>query len=225
MRLYRLALALAFFLSAAVSASPTDPRVNVEYRLLSSPVPVQNSDGKVEVVEFFMYHCPFCNMLESDLSAWVKKQGDAIVFRRIHIPYTGANDPEAHLFLTLEAMGKQEAMHPKILNAVHVEHKRLMQDDAIVDWVGKNGINHDEFMNMWKSFSVTTKLARLPRTIQSYNVETAPTLVVNGRYLTSPSMAKGGMPDQSTQAAMKGTIEVLDALVRKAAEDNARRAK
>ena len=37
-------------------------------------------------------------------------------------------------------------MHDKILNAVHVEHKRLVQEDAIVDWVGKNGLNRDEFM-------------------------------------------------------------------------------
>jgi protein dithiol oxidoreductase (disulfide-forming) len=116
-------------------------------------------------------------------------------------------------------------MHPRILNAVHVEHKRLMQDEPIIDWVGKNGIDRDEFMNAWKSFSVTTKLARLPRTIQSYTVETAPTLVVNGRYLTSPAMAEGGVPGQSAQTAMKQAIQVLDALVGKAAEDNARRAK
>lgn len=225
MRLFHLVLALAFFASATVSASPTDPRVNVEYRLLSSPMPVQNTDGKVEVVEFFMYHCPFCNMLESDLSAWVKKQGNAISFRRIHLPYSGANDPEAHFFLTLEAMGKQELMHDKILNAVHVERKRLVQEDAIVDWVGKNGVNRDEFMNTWKSFSVSTKLSRLQRTAQNYGVETAPTLVINGRYLTSPSMAEGGMPGQPPQVAMKQVIQVLDALVLKAAADNARAGK
>jgi thiol:disulfide interchange protein DsbA len=43
--------------------------------------------------------------LEPALEQWVKKQGDNIVSKRIHMPYQGPSDPEAHLFLTLQAMG------------------------------------------------------------------------------------------------------------------------
>ncbi len=127
---------------------------------LSTPQPVQAVGKKVEVVEFFAYHCPACYALEPGLNEWVKKKGDKINFRRIHLPFQGAADPEAHLFLTLEAMGKEAEMHPKILNAVHVQRIRLMTDAQIIDWVAKNGIDKAKFMETWNSFGVMTKLRR-----------------------------------------------------------------
>jgi thiol:disulfide interchange protein DsbA len=64
-------------------------------------------------------------------------------------------------------------------------------------------------------------MRRLARTIKDYRVESAPTLVVNGRYLTSPTHAGSRSVDQSTEAAMKATILVLDALVAKSRAENA----
>ena len=56
-----------------------------EYTTLKTPQPVQAQGKKVEVIEFFMYHCPACYALEPAMLEWVKKQGDNISFRRIHI--------------------------------------------------------------------------------------------------------------------------------------------
>jgi thiol:disulfide interchange protein DsbA len=217
----RLVLAAIGLASTLAFASPNDPRNGVEFVTLPQKQDVKAAAGKVEVVEFFMYHCPYCHQLEPELAAWVKKQGNAITFRRMHIPYTGPADPEAHLFLTLDAMGKGEAMFAKVEHAVHVEHIRLVQDDAIIDWVGKNGVDKNEFLGMWNSFGVATAMKRLPRTIGDYHVESAPTLVVNGRYLTSPTHAGSRSVDQTLEAANKAVITVLDALVAKAQAENA----
>ncbi|HZV65128.1 MAG TPA: thiol:disulfide interchange protein DsbA/DsbL [Telluria sp.] len=205
-------------MALSAAASPGDPRMGTEYQLLAAPQPVEAAGAKVEVIEFFMYHCPYCNALEPELAAWVKRQGERIAFRRVHIPYSGANDPEAHLFLTLDAMGKLDAMHAKVLHAVHGERQRLMKDDAIVDWVGRNGIDKAEFLAVWNSFGVTTRLKRLPRTIGDYGVDSAPMIVVNGRYRTSPAMAGAGAPAGGD--AMAQTVQVLDVLVAKAAKEN-----
>ncbi len=185
----RLALAAIGLVSTLAFASPNDPRQGAEYTGLAARMAVQAPAPKVEVVEFFMYHCPFCYQLEPELAAWVKKQGDAIVFRRVHVPFTGAGDPEAHLFLTLEAMGKADAMFAKVEHAVHVERIRLVKDDAILDWVVKNGIDKAEFLGAWNSFGVMTAMRRLPRIIGDYKVDSVPMLVVNGRWITSPSLA------------------------------------
>jgi thiol:disulfide interchange protein DsbA len=225
MRLPRLALRFAVAAIGLVStlafAAPADPRNGAEFVTLPQRQDVKASGNKVEVVEFFMYHCPFCYGLEPELAAWVKKQGDAIAFRRIHIPYTGPADPEAHLFLTLEALGKAEVMFPKIEHAVHVERIRLAKDEAIIDWVATNGIAKPQFLDAWNSFGVMTAMRRLPRVISDYKVTSAPTLVVNGRYLTSPTQAASRSADQSTNAAMKATIQVLDALVARSRAENA----
>ena len=102
MRSLRFALLATVLAASTAFASPTDPKNGVEYVTLAQPQPVQATGKKVEVIEFFMYHCPHCNALEPQLEQWVKKQGDNIVFKRVHLPSSGPNDPEAHLRLTLE---------------------------------------------------------------------------------------------------------------------------
>jgi thiol:disulfide interchange protein DsbA len=217
MRSLRFTLAAAFLFANAAIASPTVPKDGVEYATLATPQPVTAVGKKVEVIEFFMYHCPHCNAFEPDLEKWVKKQGDKITFRRVHFPSRGANDPEAHLFLTLEAMGKSEEMQPKVFKAFHVDHIRLTQDDAIIDWVGKNGIDRNKFMNMWGSFGVTAKLRGLPQVIDNYKVQFVPTIVIDGKYQTSPSMAQESLQSTNEPQIFGATLQIMDALVAKAA--------
>src|SRR5881275_345657 len=101
-------LASCAFLQAA-SASPANPANGIHYITLAQPQATQAAGKKDEVIEFFMYHCPVCNALEPQLEAWARQEGERIQLRRIHIPFRGAGDPEAHLFLTLEAMGKPDS--------------------------------------------------------------------------------------------------------------------
>ena len=216
------AAALAFGLmsaSLAALAAPGDPRNGVEFVTLAAPMPVQAAGAKVEVIEFFMYHCPVCNALEPELAAWVKSQGARIAFRRVHLPYSGPNDPEAHLFLTLESMGKADALHDTILRTVHVERQHLMKDEAILEWAARSGFDKNEFMGHWNSFGVTTRLKRLARTATDYGVDSAPTLVVAGKYRTSPALATAGGA-QPGVSAMARTVQVLGALVDQAARDS-----
>jgi thiol:disulfide interchange protein DsbA len=222
MRSLRFALLAASFVASAVStpafASATDPKSGVEYVTLAQPQPVQSVGKKVEVIEFFMYHCPHCNALEPQFEQWVKKQGDNIVLKRVHLPFTGPNDPEAHLYLTLEALGKVDEMHAKVFKAVHVDRIRLNQDAAIIDWVSKNGIDRATFTNAWNSFGVMTKLRRLPQVVDAYKVDGVPTVVVDGKYQTSPATVYNALKLTNEPQLFTATLQVLDALVAKAAK-------
>lgn len=218
MRSLRFALAAASLVATAAFASPADPKNNAEYMTLPTAQPVQAVGKKVEVIEFFAYHCPACNLMEPHVEAWVKKQGDNINFKRVHFPFQGPNDPEAHLFLTLEAMGKADEMGPKIFRAFHVERQRLNRDEAIIEWIGKSGIDKAKFMEYWNSFGVLTKLKRLPQIVSNYRVDGTPSFVVDGRFITSPttietankSLPRGALPD-----ATKQTLDALVAKVQK----------
>ena len=218
MRSLRFALIAATMVASTAIASPADPKNGVDYQTLSAPQPVQAKGKKVEVIEFFAYHCPACNMVEPMLNGWVKKQGDNIVMRRVHLPFQGPNDPEAHLFLTLEAMGKLEEFHPKVFRAVHVERKRLMTDDAIVDWAVKSGLDKAKFMETWNSFGVTTKLRRLGQLQASYKVTGTPTIIIDGKYVVSPGQVAEANKIQGVDATMQATAQVMDALVARAAK-------
>jgi thiol:disulfide interchange protein DsbA len=218
MRALRYALVAASLIASTAFASPTNPQNGVEYVTLNSPQPVQATGKKVEVIEFFMYHCPHCNALEPSLEQWVKKQGDNISFRRIHMPFTGPSDPEAHLYLTLEAMGKADEFQPKVFKAVHVDRIRLNRDDAIIDWVAKNGIDRNKFLETWNSFGVITKLRRLPQLMGTYKVDGVPTIVIDGKYQTSPAQVNNSVKAGSEPELFQATLQVMDALVAKVAK-------
>ena len=213
MRSLRFALAAASLIASTAFASPTAPVNGADYITLAAPQPVQEVGKKVEVIEFFMFHCPHCNVLEPHMAAWVKKQGNNINFKRVHFPSTGDNDPEAHLFLTLEAMGKVDEVLPKVFRAFHVERQRLNKDDAIIEWVGKNGIDKAKFLEYWNSFGVKTKLKRLTSIVGNYKVDGVPSIVVDGRYMTSPSIVAGANKGLAETQLLQGTGQVLDALV------------
>ena len=221
LRSLRFALAAASLIATTAFATPADPKNGADYVTLATPQPTQVVGKKVEVIEFFMYHCPACNALEPHLQAWVKKQGDNILFKRVHLPYTGPNDPEAHLHLTLEAMGKSEEFSPKVFRAVHIERIRLSKDDAIIEWVGKNGIDKAKFLEYWNSFGVLTKLKRAPTVLSNYRVDGVPSIVVDGRYMTSPSTVSQANPSYPQTQLYEATQQVLDALVAKVAKEKA----
>ena len=218
MRSLRFALVAASLVASTAFASPADPKSGLDYITLANPQPVQTVGKKVEVIEFFMYHCPHCNAFEPQLEAWVKKEGDKINFKRIHMPATGPNDPEAHLHLTLEAMGKAEEMQAKVFRAIHVERIRLNSDAAIIDWVSKNGIDRNKFLDVWNSFGVMTKLRRAQAVMDSYKIDGVPTIVIDGKYQTSPATVEHSVHAATEPQLFQATTQVMDALVAKAAK-------
>ena len=218
MRSLRFALLAASLVVSTAFASPTDPKNGVEYVTLAQPQPTQAAGKKVEVIEFFMYHCPHCNALEPQFEQWVKKQGDNIVLKRVHIPASGPNDPEAHLYLTLEALGKVDEMHAKVFKAIHVDRIRMKDDATVIDWASKNGIDRASFTNAWNSFGVMTKLRRLSQVVDAYKVDGAPTIVIDGKYQTSPATVYNSVKTSNEPQLFQATLQVMDALVAKAAK-------
>ena len=218
MRFLRFAIAAIGLVASTAFASPADPKLGAEYVQLGSPQPAQVVGKKVEVIEFFMYHCPHCNVLEPYLAEWVKKQGANINFRRVHMPQTGPKDPEAHLYLTLEAMGKLDDMHVKVFKAIHVDRVRMNTDAVVLDWAVKNGLDKTKFLDAWNSFGVMTKLNRLPSVLNAYKVDSVPTLVVDGRFMTSPSVVDAANKGMNEAALSKATVQVLDGMVAKVAK-------
>jgi protein dithiol oxidoreductase (disulfide-forming) len=221
MRYLRFAVLAASLVVTSAFASPTAPKAGAEYTMLSPAQPSQTAGKKVEVIEFFMYHCPYCHALEPVLEQWVKKEGDNIVFKRIHLPYQGASDPESHLFLTLQAMGRSEEYQAKVFDAVGdiVKRKRseTLTEQEILDVANKlPGIDKAKFMDTWNSFGVKTMLNRLSAIVNNnYKIDSTPTIVVDGKYVTSPAQVGEATHTRDEQQLFQETLEVVGALVTK----------
>jgi thiol:disulfide interchange protein DsbA len=133
--------------------------------------------------------------------------------RRIHLPFQRPTDPEAHVFLTLEAMDKLEEYHPFIFQAVHVQRQHLMKDDAIIDWATNNGLDRAKLIETWNSFAMTTKLRWLQHVSSNYKVTGTPTFIIYGKYVVSPDLVRQANNIRNPEQVMTATSQVLDALV------------
>ena len=117
-------------IAATAHASPQAPVNGSDYKTLEKAQPTESA-GKVEVTEFFWYSCPHCFALEPSLVEWVKKQGNAISFKRVPVAFRPSFVPQQKLYYTLEAMGRLNDLHPKVFHAIHSERKPLETDAAI----------------------------------------------------------------------------------------------
>lgn len=181
-------------LSALAQGGPQEGR---DYKRVESPVPVP--DGKVEVVEFFGYWCPHCNAFEPALEAWVKKLPASVSFRRLPVAFSPGQEPLQRLYYAIEALGQVDTLHRKVFTALHVDKKRLNTDADIAAWLAAAGADVNKVTETMKSFAVATKVRQSKQLADAYRIEGVPTLGIQGRYMTSPSMA--GSPERALAVA------------------------
>lgn len=207
--------ALSLCLVAATGGvAPAYAQSGPEYRTLEKAQST-DSGNKIEVIEFFWYSCPHCKAFDPDLTAWVKKQGDKIAFKRVPVLFREEMMPEQRLYYALEAMGKADEMQEKIFKAIHTDRQRLDKEDAIVDYVVKHGIDKQKFLDLYKSFGVQTKVRRAAQLQEQYKVDGVPMIAIDGRYVTSPSIIAASTGNQAEAALHAATFKVMDALLAK----------
>ena len=184
----------AAFASAALVpplayAQTKAPVAGTDYQPLERPAPVEAPAGKIEIVEFFWYNCPHCNVFEPTLAAWVKKLPKDVAFRRVPVAFRDDFAPQQRLYFALEAMGLVDKLHAKVFAAIHGEKLNLNKADAIAEWIGKQGVDQVKFLEQYNSFSTANKTTRATQLQNAYKVEGVPALGVAGRFYTDGSMA------------------------------------
>ena len=176
------------FLCGLSNAQAQKIEEGFDYRILPIAQPLETK-GKVEVIEFFWYGCPHCYDFEPELSSWVKRQPKDVAFRRVPVAFREDFMPHSQLFYALEAMGKGDALNEKVMYAMHKENKRLLTENEIADWVASQGIDRNTFLATYRSFAVTSKARAAKQMAEAYRIDGVPTIVMQGKYVTSPSIA------------------------------------
>jgi thiol:disulfide interchange protein DsbA len=197
------ALASSALLTPLAHAQAKKPVAGKDFHILDAKAPVEAPAGKIEVVEFFWYSCPHCNVFEPTLASWVKGLPKDLAFKRSHVAFNDSFVPQQRLFLALEAMGLLEKLHTKVFAAIHLEKLNLAKGDAIADWVAKQSVEKTKFLDQYNSFSVSTKATRATQLQNAYRVEGVPALGIAGRFYTDGSMA----------GSMERALEVAEFLV------------
>ncbi len=216
---YRRNLLIALGTSPALLASrsllaqaPLTPQEGSDYTVLANPQPT-DAPGKVEVLDFFWYGCPHCYAFLPDLERWRKRQGADVAVRHIPVAFDPHMEPHTKIFCTLQLLGRVEDLHVKVFDAYHIRRLRLLDREEIAGFMASNGIPREKWLATYDSFSVAGCVSRARLTTQAYTIDGTPTIAVDGRFLTSPSIVR------SHSAA--GALGVMDYLVDRVRREHA----
>lgn len=179
-----------------------------QYTLISPAQPTETGKN-IEVLEFFSYACPHCYELEPILNPWVKKLPKDVTFRRLPAVFSDTYFFYAKVFYAAEAMGQLEKLHPLIFQAVHAQRINLANEQILLEWVGKQGVDSRKFADALNSFSVNGKAQRAKQLTRAYAISGVPSFAVEGMYLTSASQTGG----------YEQMLSALDELIKKARQE------
>lgn len=148
------------------------------------PAQPTDSPGKIEVLEFFSYGCPHCKDFHPKVSAWAAKLPSDVVFKRVPVSFNRlpwAN--VARLYYTLEATGDLAKLDGEVFHALHEARVNLYDEKTMREWLAGKGVNLQKFNDTYNSFTVVSKQKRADQMVKSYNIQSVPTLAVDGKYL------------------------------------------
>lgn len=170
------------------------------------PIPVE-SGKKIEVIEFFSYGCPHCGEFEPTVQAWLKTMPADVSFRRIPVNFQPKWVNLSKVFYTLEAMGEDGRLSPEVFIAIHGKGLALWEPDKFFDWAATKGLDRKKTEDLFNSFTISGKINRATQLAQAFNIQEVPTVIIDGKFVTSPSRA-------GSHAAIPGVINELVAKAR-----------
>ena len=198
------------FATGTVSAQIVAGR---DYEVIKAPQPTETGN-KIEVVEFFSYACSHCSALQPSLRAWMKRKPADVEFRRSPVVFQDSWVPFARIYYTLEAMGLTEKIHHDVFSAIHEQKIRLQDPEVLFGWVASKGVDRKKFADTYNSFAVQSRTQRAGDITRRYDIPYTPVIVVDGRYMTAPSMTSKGAGSVDYDGFFKAVNQVI-ALARK----------
>jgi thiol:disulfide interchange protein DsbA len=207
MNLRRRTLVLALGLAPFGALAQARPMAGLDYTELKPAQPVE-TQGKIEVLEFFWYGCPHCYTLEPLLEQWIPTLPADAQFRRLPAVLNSNWANEAIAFYAFEALGVLGRLHRPFFDAIHRDRLKTRDTTSLNDWLQKNGVEVKKFNEAANSFGVQSKVRRAAQLSTAYRIDGTPALAVHGRYTVSAEQAR-------TQKGMLAIAEYLIGVARK----------
>ena len=186
----KILLTLLMFLSFSVFAA--EPQIGANFEKTVQVMPTDNKN-KIEVMELFWYGCIHCYQMDPMLNEWAKKLPKDVYFKRVPAIPRPEWAPMARAFYAMETLGVSEKLHMAIFDAVHKEKTLNPADEkAILEWVTlKSGLDRKKVEEAFNSFSMNATLNRAAQMFKAAGATGVPSLVIDGKYITSSTMAGG----------------------------------
>ncbi len=181
-------LALMFPIAAVALVHAGEFEEGKQYVALANPQPTSSAD-KVEVVELFWYGCPHCNDLEPFVVDWLAKQPEDVQFVRMPAILGQGWELLAKAYYTAELLGVEDKVHHALFDAIHKQRQKFRNEADVQALFSNQGVPAEDFKKTFNSFAVVVKTNNARQMTRRYAISGVPTLIVNGKYSTSGSLA------------------------------------
>ncbi len=188
----RAAQAEAAVQAAAEAAAKAPPPVEgTDYVTIPNGQPFDTAPGRIEVVEFSGYVCPFCAAVQPQVSAMKAKLPPDVHFVYVPAAFGAMWDNYAKAYYAAEAMGLVEKTHDAMFRAIHIDQtlkgeRGMDKPEDIAAFYANYGANPGEFLNSMQSFAVATKMNRarqyMTEAFANGDQMGTPAFVVAGKY-------------------------------------------
>ncbi|WP_233840821.1 thiol:disulfide interchange protein DsbA/DsbL [Dyella sp. 2HG41-7] len=186
---YRIAAMLCgLLLTTACSAAGPDASAAAPFtdgdQYVTLPAPYQrvSASGKVEVVEVFSYGCIHCAEFSTYVDKLRKSLPAGVEFKFVPAPFNDAWVPFARGYYAAKKLGIVERTHDAFFDAKFKQQYPINSMDEIADFYARNGANRAEFLKIANSPEVDAQIKKDFALIQTWGVDSTPTIVVDGKY-------------------------------------------
>lgn len=173
-----------------------------DYIVLTPAQRTSSAPEKVEIAEVFMYQCPHCFSFEPFVDNLISEQPSEVSFVRVPAIFNPIAELHAKAFYAANALGIWEQLHTPFFREIHTNRNLMRTEDKLLDFVESQGIERTAFASALRSFEVDSKVRDAKDLNSRYRIDSVPTMVINGKYVTSTSLV------QST-AKLKQVINYL----------------
>jgi len=137
---------------------------------------------------------------------WVKKLPSDVYFKRMPGLPNPSWAPMAKAFYAMETLGVSEKLHTKLFDAIHKTKTLIPTDEkAAIDWMtAQSGMDKIKVEQAFKSFTMNSSLNRAAQIFKATGATGVPSLVIDGKFITSATMNGGN------EQALKTTDYIID---------------
>ncbi|HHH35668.1 MAG TPA: thiol:disulfide interchange protein DsbA/DsbL [Gammaproteobacteria bacterium] len=183
-------VSLLCLLAQFAASADTAFREGVDYVRIVPAQPTSDP-ARIEVVELFWYGCPHCHRFQPYLERWLEHKPKDVAYVRMPAILRDSWALLARAFYTSQVLGRLDELHKPLFDAIHKEKRKLNDEAAVAAFFAEHGVDAVEFRKVFHSFAVDSKVRRALQMTRRYRVQGTPSIVVNGKYLTDPGMARG----------------------------------
>ncbi len=191
----------------AVTTESSEFVEGVHYFNIFPEMQTDATAGKVEVIEMMWLGCPHCYNLEPTMLEYKKNHPPYVEFTQVPAmlnPSWAADANTYYLAEVLDPKGEKDLI-TKIFQAIHEQKRKLRDPSSVRRFFVQLGYTEDEIQAAKLSMLYRIKIKRAQEISAASQAQSVPTLIINGKYRTSPYTAGGE----------ENLMKILDMLTRR----------